>query len=263
MSQAIVAIKSTEWTPEQLALIKSTVAKGATNDELKLFLYRCQVMGLDPLKPGQIHFVKYGSNPGSVVVGIEGFRAKAARTGKHDGTRREVIKDKDGKILGAWAEVWRKDASHPFREEVPFDEYDTGRASWAKMPETMIKKVAEAAALRMAFPDDLGGLYTPEEMEQAKSDLPAVYPDQPEEGDGSPHATDKYLIPGGTYAKRSLEEVDPAGLRQYIERGEVRIAKDPSKKPAWWDDFVRRAEDYLGSLENTPIEEVLNGSAQA
>jgi len=72
----------TKFTDEQLKLIKDTVAKGATDDELKLFLYRAQSLGLDPLKTGQIYFIKYGSGPGTIVVGIDGFRARANRTGK-------------------------------------------------------------------------------------------------------------------------------------------------------------------------------------
>jgi len=156
------------WTNEQLDLIKKTIAKDATDNELKLFLYRAKELGLDPLKPGQIHFVKYGSAPGSIVVGIEGFRSKAGRTGKHVGTKRGVIRDpKTGKVVAGWAEVFRSDWTEPAREEAPLSEYNTGKASWAKMPETMIKKVAECAALRMAFPDELGGIYAPEEMEQA------------------------------------------------------------------------------------------------
>lgn len=160
-------LTKTDLTSEQLDLIKSTVAKGATSDELRLFLYRCKNMGLDPLKPGQIYFVKYGSSPGTMVVGLDGFRSQAAKTGKHTGTQRGVIRDEKGNCIGAWCEVYRSDWAAPAREEVNRSEYDTGKAMWLKMPETMIKKVAEVAALRMAFPDQLGGLYSPEEMEQA------------------------------------------------------------------------------------------------
>lgn len=156
-----------EFTPDQLALIKSTVAKGATDNELSLFLYRCQHMGLDPLKPGMVHFIKYGNAPGTVVVGIDGFRAKAQSTGKFAGISRGVIRDDKGKCIGAWCEVRRSDWQAPAREEVSLAEYSTGKAMWAKMPETMIKKVAEVAALRMAFPDDLGGVYSDDEMDQA------------------------------------------------------------------------------------------------
>lgn len=150
-----------------MSLITATVAKGATPDELKLFLYRAQNLGLDPLKPGQIHFIKYGTGPGTIVVGIDGFRAKASRTGKLAGIKRGAIHDEKGTLIGGWAEVFRTDWKEPAREEAPLKEYNTGKSQWAKMPETMIKKVAEVAALRMAFLDDLGGIYIPEEMEQA------------------------------------------------------------------------------------------------
>lgn len=163
------AIESYGLSKDQLALVKSTVAKGATDDELNLFLYRCKNMGLDPLKPGQVHFVKYGSSPGTIIVGIDGFRARAAKTQKHVGTKRGLLRDDKGKCLGAWAEIYRSDWTHPAREEVTFSEYSTGRGQWVKMPETMIKKVAEVAALRMAFPDELGGLYSKDEMDQAET----------------------------------------------------------------------------------------------
>lgn len=151
-----------------IALIKQTVAKGATDSELKLFLYRAKKMGLDPLKMNQIYFVKYGQNPGTIVIGLDGFRSIAAKTGKHVGTKRGVIRDDSGKCVGAWCEVYRSDWKEPAREEVSLHEYDTGKAMWARMKETMIKKVAEVAALRMAFPDDLGGVFADEELDTAR-----------------------------------------------------------------------------------------------
>jgi len=157
-----------EMTAEQIELIKATVAKGATDNELKLFLYRAENLGLDPLKPGQIHFVKYGNSPGTVIIGIDGFRGRANRTGKLRGIKRGVLRDEKGKCVGAWCEVYRSDWDQPAREEVPLSEYNTGKGNWAKMPETMIKKVAEVAALRMAFPDELGGIFAEEEMDQAE-----------------------------------------------------------------------------------------------
>ncbi len=144
MSKA-VATKKTEmldWTPEQMKLITDVVARGATKDELQLFLYRCKNMGLDPLKPGQIYFVKYGNGPGTIVVGIEGFRARAGKTGKLSGIKRGAIRDEKGTLVGAWAEVYRSDWKECAREEVPLNEYSTGKAGWLKMPETMIKKVS-------------------------------------------------------------------------------------------------------------------------
>ena len=255
MSNQVVPMQQNQdWTPEQIKLITDTVAKGATPDELKLFLYRCKVLGLDPLKPGQIHFVKYGNSPGTIVVGIEGFRAKAGRTGKQSGAKRGVIRDDKGKCIGGWAEIYRHDWQHPAREEVALAEYSTGKGPWAKMPETMIKKVAEAAALRMAFPDDLGGIYVREEMDQAeasRSGAPLIRPEQPQEGDGEAYGEGDYRIPGGMYAKRSIPEVvKNVGAKEfedYILRTEKKWASPTNKvpKPAWWDDFVTRAEGYL------------------
>lgn len=241
--------EASHWTPEQFQLIKSTIARNATNDELQLFLYRSRMLGLDPLKPGQIHFIKYGTNPGTVVIGIDGFRSKAARTGKLQGIKRGVIRV-DGKLEGAWAEVTREGWTHPAREEVSFAEYTTDKNNWADMPETMIKKVAEAAALRMAFPDELSGLYAAEEMEKQADRLPLVVPEQPMEGDGieaSPESD--YLIPGGQYVKRRFREVDLKELRDYITRRDPYYEQNPTKKPTWWDDFVTRAEGYIADIE--------------
>jgi phage recombination protein Bet len=239
------------WTPEQIKLIKDVVAKGATNDELQLFLYRCKNMGLDPLKPGQIYFIKYGNSPGTIVVGIEGFRSRAAKTGKQSGINRGVIRDEKGKCIGAFAEIYRKDWTHPAKEEVSLAEYNTGKGNWAKMPETMIKKVAEAAALRMAFPDELGGVYTNEEMDQAEVRKGGVYPEQPDPTDGDQSGDGIYRKPAGTFAKKKLSEIPLDELRKTIENGEKRIEKG-FPKPWWWDEFISHAEKYLGDLENDP-----------
>src|SRR5690606_16282355 len=100
MSNLVVAGKENQaltnaqaFTPEQLKLIRDTVAKDASPDELQLFLYRAKSMGLDPLKPGQVHFVKYGNSAGSIIVGIEGFRSIAHRSGKLSGIERGVNRD--------------------------------------------------------------------------------------------------------------------------------------------------------------------------
>lgn len=167
-------------TSGQIDLIKNTVAEGATDDELKLFLYTAQRRGLDPLAQ-QIHFIKrrrqvdgQWKSFGTIQVGIDGFRAIADRTGKLAGIKRGGIYE-DGKLVAAWAKVWRNDWQEPAEETVRFEEYvqtKDGKAMglWATKPETMLKKCAEAAALRMAFPQNLSGLYTPDEMSQADTE---------------------------------------------------------------------------------------------
>lgn len=169
-------------TNEQIDLIKKTVAMGATDNELKLFLYQAGKRGLDPLSR-QIHLVKRKrwnndtkthEEVATIQTGIDGFRLIADRTGKLSGIKRGAIYDDKGNLVRAWAEVSRKDWNEPAREEVSFREYCQHNKDgepmglWKTMPETMLKKVAEAAALRMAFPEDLSGLYSDDEMSQAE-----------------------------------------------------------------------------------------------
>ncbi len=211
-----------QFTAEQLKLISDTVAKGATPDELKLFLYRCQNLGLDPLKPGQIYFIKYGTSPGTIVVGIEGFRARAGKTGKLSGIKRGAIRDDKGTLVGAYAEVYRTDWKECAREEVPLSEYNTGKGNWAKMPETMIKKVAEAAALRMAFPDDLGGIYESAEMDQANKSR--IVSDRVGEEDGVAGVSANKITYGR--AGYNFTEIPMADLAQEHEERTARPPKN-------------------------------------
>jgi len=245
-----------QFTKEQLQLITSTVAKGASPQELQLFLYRCKLMGLNPLKPGQIHFVKYGNGPGTIVVGIEGFRSIAGRTGKLAGIERGATKDEKGVLIGAWAKVYRHDWTHPAHEQVPFKEYDTGRGPWQKMPETMIKKVAEAAALRMAFPDDLGGVYEAAEMSQAEN-RHAPSNMQPSDEDGDPNAVHEYAPDFGQWKKRTLKEICGMASIADIERYMQKLDKyiEDGKYPENHEkfrDFQDRMTGYLADLENNP-----------
>ena len=78
-----VVIQDTDFTEGQIATIKETVASGATDNELKLFLYQCSRTGLDPLSK-QIHFIKRGGKA-TIQTGIDGFRAIAERTGQYAG----------------------------------------------------------------------------------------------------------------------------------------------------------------------------------
>lgn len=257
MSNAVVLAKANEvqFTPDQMKLITDVVAKNATPAELQFFLYRCKHMGLDPLKPGQIHFVKYGNGPGTIVVGIEGFRAIAHRSGKLSGIKRGALRNEKGELTGAWAEVYRTDWQHPAREETPLSEYDTGRGPWQKMKETMIKKVAEAAALRMAFPDDLGGTYINEEMDQAEKPVIGnrlIVPEQPGPDDGI--EPDGYRIPFGKFKHRTLEEVGPDQLRSYVEYLENTAQKKGETIKGQVAEFIDMASNYIAAWENAPAE---------
>ena len=162
------------WTPEQTQLISTTIAPGCSNDELRLFAYACQRTGLDPFSK-QIYAIKRGGKM-TIQAGIDGLRAIAERTGQLDGSETYWCGDD-----GVWADVWlnskppaaaktvlhRKGAAHPFVGVARFADYNAGQGLWSKMPAAMIAKCAEALALRKAFPADMSGVYSTDEMDQA------------------------------------------------------------------------------------------------
>ena len=168
-------IAKQDFPQEQVELIKRTLAKDATDDELKLFLHQCKRTGLDPLSR-QIYFMKRGGKV-TIQTSIDGFRAIAERSGDYAG-QDEPVYEKDGDDLFCKVTVYRfrGDIRYPaavgkayWKEYVPQAGQDF---MWKKMPRTMLAKVAEALALRKAYPQDLSGLYTGDEMEQSGNVAP-------------------------------------------------------------------------------------------
>ena len=163
------------WTPEQTQLIATTIAPGCSSDELRLFAYACQRTGLDPFSK-QIYAIKRGGKM-TIQAGIDGLRAIAERTGELDGSHTEWCGD-DGQWADVWLSakppaaakttIWRKGSSHPFTGVARFADYNAGQGLWSKMPAAMIAKCSEALALRKAFPANLSGVYSTDEMEQAE-----------------------------------------------------------------------------------------------
>ncbi len=167
----------TQWTQEQTQLISSTIAPGCTSDELKLFAYACQRTGLDPFSK-QIYAIKRGGKL-TIQAGIDGLRSIAERSGELDGSATYWIGDTEG---SQWSDVWlgskppaaaktiiwRKGCSHSFVGVARYADY-AGQGLWSKMPSAMLAKCSEALALRKAFPADMSGVYTVDEMEQAET----------------------------------------------------------------------------------------------
>lgn len=155
-----------------------------TMQEIVMFMNLCKFTGLNPwLK--EAYCIKYGNEPAALVVGKEAFFKRAEGNENYDGMdagivvmdasgeftyRKGTMKLPEEKIIGGWAEVYRKDRGHSFRAEVSFEEYagrkkdGTLNSQWSKKPATMIRKVAVVQALREAFPSALEGMYVAEEQ---------------------------------------------------------------------------------------------------
>lgn len=161
------------FSADQVDLIKRTVAQGATDDELKIFMHQCQRTGLDPLAR-QIYFQKRragGQDRVTIITGIDGYRLVADRTGQYAGNDDPVFDDEE-RPQRATVTVYKLvgGVRCPYTATARWSQYYPGDAQgfmWKKMPHLMLGKCAEALALRKAFPAELSGIYTPEEMEQA------------------------------------------------------------------------------------------------
>ena len=175
---AIAPIQRTEvaWDDEKKGLLKSLMiasSKGGTvptDAELALAIHICTRTGLDPFVR-QIYFIKYGGKM-TPQVSIDGFRLNAQRTGDCAGTDPIEYGPEAGGGTPEWARctVYRivKGMRVPFTAIARWKEYvPQNPEMWRRMPYLMIGKCAEALALRMAFPAELSGLYTDDEMAQA------------------------------------------------------------------------------------------------
>ena len=158
-----------EFTEGQVAIIRSTIAPGLTDDELSLFLYQCVRSRLDCFSK-QIYAIKRKGRM-CIQTGIDGFRLIAERTGRYSpGKDTEFAYDAKGFLIGAKVYVKKMTPDgtwHDISATAFLREYDPGQGLWNKMPHVMIEKCAEARALRRAFPADLSGLYYEDEMSQA------------------------------------------------------------------------------------------------
>lgn len=173
-----------QWNDQEKAIVEAAglVTKGRNGQQelapratVEAFLQHCRRTQLDPIAR-QIYAICRKGRWG-IQISIDGARLIAERSGKYAG-QTPVEWTGDGQT---WTQVWldrqppaaarvgvhRSDFREPLYAVANFQAYAAGGPMWDKMPALMIGKCAEMLALRKAFPQDLSGLYSSEEMDQA------------------------------------------------------------------------------------------------
>lgn len=171
------------WDEKQIAALNQLGLQGAPKGDLAVFLHFAQRTGLDPFAR-QIYMINRGGRY-TIQASIDGLRIVAQRSGEYAGQVGPYWCGEDGQWTDVWLEstppiaakvgVFRKGFVEPLWGVARFDSYcpigkdNKPMGLWTKMADVMLAKCAESLALRKAFPNDLSGIYTAEEMEQVDS----------------------------------------------------------------------------------------------
>jgi phage recombination protein Bet len=259
------------FTPEQVQILKRQFLnprdREPTDDELTIFLYQCERTKLDPFARQIYAVYRWDSRSRaermSVETTIDGFRLVAERSGKYDGQTAEQWCGPDGEWRDVWLAsdppaaakvgVWKSGAREPTYAVATFAEYAQRNSKtgaliglWPSMPANQLSKCAEAKALRKAFPRELSGLYTREEMAQA---------DNPPPGASEPIAQPRELAPARDLSREDVSAVAKASAPPVPADVEV-IAKDgsrPSKAP----EGMRDPDSPAGDDEIAALRELI------
>jgi phage recombination protein Bet len=188
---AVVYVPFGEIEPIELtmALVKSRLVtptksgKMPSETQIIAFMQLCKARELNPWV-GDAYLVGYDSNNGpqfSLITAQQSLFKRAEKSQVFDGIRSGVIVTVKGGgvpmfregdlllsgevLIGGWARVFRKDREQDYYDALNLDVYNTKQSRWAKDPAGMIVKCAESSCLRKAFPSQVGGLYTRDEMD--------------------------------------------------------------------------------------------------
>lgn len=237
--------------PEMVKTLKATVAVGATDAEFAMFAGLAKSTGLNPFKR-EIWFIKtpgYTKKDGTrtdakvqIMTGILGFLAIANSHPQYDGMECDVERGKDGKPIKAVAKVYRKDRRFPAVAEAiwtedsqPTESYHGKPTIWGKMPSVMLAKVAKSRALREAFPQELGGLYTQEEMPAEYSIEPQAEQPEAPKTNGTPRT----LPPNEHYEA----DQDPGAYRLQVEHKALKgksLSELLQADPKWFEKALAK-----------------------
>lgn len=291
-----IEVKKTETTAlvqyssEMLDLIRKTVAQDCTPIEFDFFIAQCKRTGLDPISR-QIYAIKIN---GKVVTqtSIDGFRLIAARSNDYEGQTQVFWCGKDGHWRDVWISndppvaakigIYRTKFREPLFAVAHFHEYARNTPIWKEKPALMLAKVCESLALRKAFPNDLSGLYTPDELpaeprevisqtqkneikqavknaaaavvnhyaQQAPIDVEQVW-NPPQNfsdempGDLGSAPSGEYVIPFGKHKGQTIEQVGLSQARNYMDYLLKKLGEEGKSPRAEVQEFFNQVESRM------------------
>lgn len=191
-----VSANQTMFTPEQVSMLEHIGVENASEGDLKVFFHHVQRTGLDPFarqiymigRPNrrEVNGAWVSETKQTIQTGIDGYRLIGRRAADRAGVSISVKPPQWAHPDGGWRDLWLEEWGTPAAAKVTitrqgeeftaialFSEYkQTNRQGkltrmWEQRPAGQIAKCAEALAWRLAFPHDLAGIYTDEEMAQA------------------------------------------------------------------------------------------------
>ena len=203
-----IAEDQSRFTQQQVTVLRHLGVDGADDDDLDVFFHVAKRTKLDPFAR-QIYMIGRNTydqrqdrwvTKQTIQTGIDGYRLIGRRAADAARARISVSAPEWAHEDGSWRPVWMKKAwgtpiaarititrdGEPFTGVALFEEYAQTKRNgdltsmWAQRPAGQIAKCAEALAWRLAFPQDLAGVYVEEELQHADRQEP----EQPATGAG-------------------------------------------------------------------------------
>ncbi len=249
-------------------------ARAGKRDIIK-FMMLCRARRLNPWA-GDAFLVGYDGKRGpefSIIVSHSALLKRADLSPAYDGmksgvtvARGDTVEHREGdlvypgeSLIGAWAEVYRTDRSHPSRDVLDRKTYDKGRSQWSKDPAGMIVKCAESSALRKAFPSETGGLYTEGDVAIERSQS---IDQRSTMGDNSIAGQSRDLSAAitSTVVEPPAEDAEPRP--EFIEMAQAAIAAATSTK-AINDAETALRKDAICDVEHLEIEAIADARKES
>lgn len=269
-TELAISADQTDFTPVQRKALQHMGVDHATDGDLKVYFHQCKRTGLDPFT-GQIHMIGRNSKnfqtgqyetKYTIQTGIDGFRLIGRRAADQagqtismdqpewlaeDGTWRPAWSNKWGLPIAARVTIYRN--GQPFTAVGMFDEYAQKTRNgnltsmWQQRPAGQLAKCTEALAWRMAFPQDLAGLYTAEEMSQADNADTALGYQAQEQADQAQQ--DRETANAERTAQQALDDA-------WNDLDQLSRLGAWAKKQGWPKQWVTAIRDRWTDLNNQP-----------